>query len=178
MENMDKGLTVQVNLCQKLLFLHQLTYNMTTDCSLNYKFTTWKFLTQNMRRTCCLQKMFLTNSVHNLFCKKKSFWQWFTFTKMSGDRWAENTPKFICQNCLPMPKNFGFRWKKASLGVRSPCCPQIVKRLWRDACDCELWDWKHRQKNFDFSRNLKPKKIQSKFVCWLSFGFFLLISFE
>ena len=24
---------VQVNLCQKLLFLHQLTHNMTTDCS-------------------------------------------------------------------------------------------------------------------------------------------------
>ena len=33
-------LAVQVNLCQKLLFLHQLTYNMTTDCSLNYKFNT------------------------------------------------------------------------------------------------------------------------------------------
>ena len=31
---------VQVNLCQKLLFLHQLTHNMKTDCSLNYKFNT------------------------------------------------------------------------------------------------------------------------------------------
>ena len=31
---------VQVNLCQKLLFLHQLTHNMTTDCSLSYKFNT------------------------------------------------------------------------------------------------------------------------------------------
>ena len=32
---------VQVNLCQKLLFLHQQTHNMTThDCSLNYKFNT------------------------------------------------------------------------------------------------------------------------------------------
>ena len=29
---------VQVNLCQKFLFLHQLTHNMTIDCSLNYKF--------------------------------------------------------------------------------------------------------------------------------------------
>ena len=27
----------QVNLCQKLLFLHQLTHNMMTDCSFNYK---------------------------------------------------------------------------------------------------------------------------------------------
>ena len=37
---------VQVNLYQKLLFLHQLTHNMTTDCSLNYKFNTWKFQAQ------------------------------------------------------------------------------------------------------------------------------------
>ena len=28
---------LQVNLCQKLLFLHQLTHNMETDFSLNYK---------------------------------------------------------------------------------------------------------------------------------------------
>ena len=31
---------LQVNLCQKLLFLYQLTYNVTTDCSMNYKFNT------------------------------------------------------------------------------------------------------------------------------------------
>ena len=37
---------LQVNLCQKLLFLHQLTHNMTTDCSLNYKFNTLKFQAQ------------------------------------------------------------------------------------------------------------------------------------
>ena len=37
---------VKVNLFQKHLFLHQLTYNMTTDCSLNYKFFTWKFQAQ------------------------------------------------------------------------------------------------------------------------------------
>ena len=30
---------VQVNLFQKHLFLHQLTHNMTKDCSLNYEFT-------------------------------------------------------------------------------------------------------------------------------------------
>ena len=39
-------LVLQVNLCQKLLFLHQLTQNMTTDCSLNYKFNAWKFRVQ------------------------------------------------------------------------------------------------------------------------------------
>ena len=31
---------IQVNLCQKLLFLHQLTQNITTDCSLRYQFST------------------------------------------------------------------------------------------------------------------------------------------
>jgi hypothetical protein len=31
---------VQVNLFQKHLFLHQLTHNMTKDCTLNYKFST------------------------------------------------------------------------------------------------------------------------------------------
>ena len=29
-------LKIQVNFCQKLLFLHLLTHNMTTDCSWNY----------------------------------------------------------------------------------------------------------------------------------------------
>ena len=38
---------LQVNLCKKLLFLHQLTHNMTTDCSLNYKFNIWKFQAQS-----------------------------------------------------------------------------------------------------------------------------------
>ena len=38
--------TIQVNLCQKLLFLHQLTHNMMADCSLNCKnnFCTQHFL--------------------------------------------------------------------------------------------------------------------------------------
>ena len=40
--------TVQVNLCQKHLFLQQLTHNMSKDCSLNYEFSTWKLQAQNM----------------------------------------------------------------------------------------------------------------------------------
>ena len=56
---------IQVNLCQKLLFLHQLTHNMTTDCSLNYKFNT----SSNLGRACCVQKLFLKFRkifVHNM----------------------------------------------------------------------------------------------------------------
>ena len=44
---------LQVNLCQKNLFLHQLTHNMTKDCSLIYQFSTWKLQAQNTGRTCC-----------------------------------------------------------------------------------------------------------------------------
>ena len=36
-EKMDE---IQVNLCQKHLFSHQLTHNMTKDCSLIYQFST------------------------------------------------------------------------------------------------------------------------------------------
>ena len=37
---LKKCSSLQVNLCQKLLFLHQLTHSMKTDCPLNYKFNT------------------------------------------------------------------------------------------------------------------------------------------
>ena len=43
---------VQVNLCQKLLFLHQLTHNMTTDCSLFMK-----IVSSDTCRTCCVHKL-------------------------------------------------------------------------------------------------------------------------
>ena len=50
---------VQVNLCQKLLFLHQLTHNMTTDCS-ELQVQYMKIPSSNLGRTCCVQKLFLT----------------------------------------------------------------------------------------------------------------------
>ena len=65
-----KIVQIQVNLCQNLVFLHQLTNNMTTNFSLNYKFNTWKFQAQNMGRTCCVLKLFLTFRtihLHNMF---------------------------------------------------------------------------------------------------------------
>ena len=39
------------SLSELLFVLHQLTHNMTTDCSLNYKFNKWKFQAQNMGKT-------------------------------------------------------------------------------------------------------------------------------
>ena len=40
--------TIQVNLFQKHLFLHQLSHSMTKDCSLNYEFSSWKLQAQNI----------------------------------------------------------------------------------------------------------------------------------
>ena len=66
-KNFISALALQVNLCQKLLFLHQLTHNTTTDCSLSYKSS----IHENSKlRTCCVQKLFLTFRtiyVHNKF---------------------------------------------------------------------------------------------------------------
>ena len=41
------SMSLQVNLCQKLLFLHKLTQNMMTDCSLFMKIVSSEYL-QNM----------------------------------------------------------------------------------------------------------------------------------
>ena len=41
--------------------LHQLTHNMTKDCSLNYKFSTWKLQAHNLN---CVHKLFFVC----LFC--------------------------------------------------------------------------------------------------------------
>ena len=64
-------LQLQVNLCQKLLFLHQLTHNMTTDCSWyypeNYKCRTWTKHGQNMFCPCMFWTCsFQGNSINNI----------------------------------------------------------------------------------------------------------------
>ena len=64
--------SIQVTLCQKLLFFHQLTHNITTDCSLNYKLKPG----ENMLCTeivSDIQNNFCTQHVLPMFCKKKSF---------------------------------------------------------------------------------------------------------
>ena len=58
---------IQVNLCQKLLFFHQLTHNMRTDCSLNYKFNTCKFQAQTGGWQFVYRKLF---DIQNNFCSK------------------------------------------------------------------------------------------------------------
>ena len=53
---------LQVNHCQKHLFLDQLTDNMTKDCSLIYQFSTCKLQAQNM----CTQIVFCFDIQNNL----------------------------------------------------------------------------------------------------------------
>ena len=66
---------LQVNLCQKHLFLDQLTHNMTKDCSLIYQFSTWKLQAQNIGRTCCVQKLFwMSKQKQKTICVHNMFW--------------------------------------------------------------------------------------------------------
>ena len=66
---------VQVNLCQKLLFLHQLTYkSMTTDCS-------WNYHEKYKRRTWEEQFVILSYC----WCKNKCFCKRFTCTRFDLD---------------------------------------------------------------------------------------------
>jgi hypothetical protein len=61
---------VQVNLCQKLFFLHPLTHNMTTDCSSFWKIVSSEYL-QNM----------LCTQIVVLFWHLEQFW----YTTCSAD---------------------------------------------------------------------------------------------
>ena len=64
---------LQVNLCQKHSFFHQVTHNKTTDWSLNYKFSARKLQVQYMLCTIdCFLFVFVltfkTIDVHNMYC--------------------------------------------------------------------------------------------------------------
>ena len=78
---------IQVNLCQKLLFLHQLIHNITTDCSLLMKIVSSEYM-QNMLCTQIVVFVLFWHSEQFLYtacsnpcsAKKKSFWHRFTCT--------------------------------------------------------------------------------------------------
>ena len=68
-------LLLQVNLCQNLLLMHQLTHNMTTDCSLNYQFSKWKLQAQSIRGTFCVHKLFwISKQKQKTICIHNKFW--------------------------------------------------------------------------------------------------------
>ena len=88
-----KVFMIQVNLCHELLFLHQLTQNMTTDCSIH----DYSKLKPGENMLCTeivsdIQNNFCTQLVLPMFCKKKSFWQRFTCTEPYSYRhWTESS---------------------------------------------------------------------------------------
>ena len=77
---------IQVNLCKKLLFLHQLTPKYDDRLFIELQVQYMKIPSSNLGRTCCVQKLFLTfrtifvstQNVLPMFCKKKSSLQRFT----------------------------------------------------------------------------------------------------
>ena len=90
-------LMVQVNLCQKNLFLQQLTHNMSKDSSLNYEFSNWKLQAQNMYTNWFFVFVFTfrKNYVLNMFWAC-SFDQWMTesmfFTLGQNRNWKNIWP--------------------------------------------------------------------------------------
>ena len=81
-----EGSLVQTILCQKLLFLYQLTHNMTTDCTLNYEFSTWKFQDQTMLCTKHFLKVKTKNNLcteHFLSLEQSFAILWVDFTRIN-----------------------------------------------------------------------------------------------
>ena len=82
----------KVNLFQKHLFLHQLTHNMTKDCSLNYEFSLWKFQGQNML---CTQIVFVL--IFRTIYEHNMFWAW-NFHVLNW--WFKEQSVVICTYCV------------------------------------------------------------------------------
>ena len=90
---------LQVNICQKLLFLYQLTHNMMTDCSLFIKIVTSEYL-QNML---CTQLV-----VFGLFGYSEQFW----CTTCSADV-VSFWKRFTCTNSmLHAVSDYKKRWSE------------------------------------------------------------------
>ena len=77
---MANSTIIQVNLFQKHFFLHQLTQNMTIDCS-------WNYLEKYKRRTWAEHVILWVN-----WCKNRSFWQRFTCTDVDLIEACTNRP--------------------------------------------------------------------------------------
>ena len=104
---------VQVNLCQKLLFLHQLNRNMTIYCSLNYKFQaqTWG---EHVYTEITEQFLYTTCSPHVLQ-KEDLLTKIYLYRRIHG--WAENNDEYYSNDCGPIDVLFSFQliqWKLCS----------------------------------------------------------------
>ena len=133
---MKKEIFLQVNLCQKV-FLHQLTHNMTTDCSLNYQFSTWKYQAQNTLRTYFEHNFFFGHSEQFVYT---TFWDW-NFHELNwyfkGQsfvilwvRWSKNKRFWQKLTCILIILISGLIMSKAveKSGVHKRLCFWILRR--------------------------------------------------
>ena len=123
---------VQVNLCQKLLFLHQLTHNMTTDCSLNYKFNTWKFQAQTLEEHVVYRNCFW-HSEQFLYtiCSPHVLQKEELLTKIYLYQWIFSSfkPKVItvCLLIYTFRNNLKYKMSKA---MTIPCHILVYSKKW------------------------------------------------
>ena len=104
---------MQANLCQKLLFLHQLTHNMTTDCS-------WNYHENYKRRTCGLVDARISASETDLPVHLSFLWNLFAawqnltknwFVHVCRIQWVDFFPRLLhpflrLHNLLQLRSNF------------------------------------------------------------------------
>ena len=93
--DLTKTFAIQVNICQKLLFFHQQTHNMMTDCSLFMKIVSSEYL-QNML---CTQIV-----VFVLFWHSEQFW----YTTSSADV-VSFWKRFTCTNWQIFYNSYDFK---------------------------------------------------------------------
>ena len=89
--------------------MHQLTHNTTTDCSLNYEFSTWKLQAQNMLRTCCVHELFWMSKQN----KKRTICVLLSLEFSCTEQWTRNSmnnPSSYC-GLVDTYKNKCF-WKR------------------------------------------------------------------
>ena len=136
-DNKRSGFLLQVNFCLKLLFLHQLTHNMTTDCSLFMKILSSQYL-QNMLctqivvfvltfRTCFVPKLFWNpkQNKNNNLCTQhvlQAFWV-YNFHE-----------QFVIKLWVSWCKNKSF-WQRFTCMVYSSL---TMHGLWYCTCRCTL----------------------------------------
>ena len=121
------------------------THNMTTYCSLNHEFSTWKLQVQNMSRTCCVQKLFwmskqkqflyttctelVSNSMNNL-----SSYCGLTNSRMSAsdtDLPVSFNERLVCCDLFRKSSNL-FVFVLGFGGFGGPTKSLLSNRIWRN----------------------------------------------
>jgi hypothetical protein len=121
------------------LSLHQLTHNMTTDCSLNYKFDTWKFQAQTwgehvVNRNCFRhseQILYTTCSPHVLqkeeLLKKIYLYDTNLYMYYFNFKYLWDSNLFIKGQLISKCLFAAIVWTKISMKKIDKFCPRIWK---------------------------------------------------